>query len=470
MNMKDRAMLGTGAAAVLLLSGVIGVLAMQDAASDPFIGHALASSADAVAHAARHQHAHGKSAASEAMPNVALRGTASAPGGTVYTCPMHPNIVTAQPGSCPICGMHLVKGNVSQPRHEAASHVTIEVAEAAYRQLGVTVEVLDRHDVKPVTRTYAVLESDQGRATSATPKFEGWVKRLGVSAVGERVHRGQVLYDLYSADAQQRQRDYIDLLTRRDSLAGGGMAGVTQNNAMLASVAREIVRMRDRLREADIPPAVIARLETERRVTDVISVLAQADGVVTAINVKPGGFAGPNEAVLAYGDPRGTSASVVLYPDQLAQLNDGAQLTLTTEAVPGWRARVPLRITAAEVDAATRKARVRVALPTAPAALVAGAILNAEIEMRGATTLTAPRDAVLRTGHGSFVMVALGEGRFQPAEVTLGKEDAERVEIASGVAPGTAIAVNGQFLLGAEASLAATRQRLSGGAPAADVM
>ena len=31
----------------------------------------------------------------------------SAPAGTIYTCPMHPEIRQAGPGSCPICGMAL---------------------------------------------------------------------------------------------------------------------------------------------------------------------------------------------------------------------------------------------------------------------------------------------------------------------------------------------------------------------------
>lgn len=31
----------------------------------------------------------------------------SAPGKTQYTCPMHPEIVQDEPGSCPLCGMHL---------------------------------------------------------------------------------------------------------------------------------------------------------------------------------------------------------------------------------------------------------------------------------------------------------------------------------------------------------------------------
>jgi Cu+-exporting ATPase len=47
---------------------------------------------------AAHDHAHGVSASLPPKP---------APAGTIYTCPMHPEIRQAHPGSCPICGMAL---------------------------------------------------------------------------------------------------------------------------------------------------------------------------------------------------------------------------------------------------------------------------------------------------------------------------------------------------------------------------
>ena len=31
-----------------------------------------------------------------------------ADGGTVYTCPMHPEVISDKPGRCPKCGMKLV--------------------------------------------------------------------------------------------------------------------------------------------------------------------------------------------------------------------------------------------------------------------------------------------------------------------------------------------------------------------------
>src|SRR5262245_10775727 len=38
---------------------------------------------------------------------AARRPAAPMPEGTVFTCPMHPEIRQAGPGSCPICGMAL---------------------------------------------------------------------------------------------------------------------------------------------------------------------------------------------------------------------------------------------------------------------------------------------------------------------------------------------------------------------------
>ncbi len=56
-------------------------------------------------------------------PDVAKTAAEPVPEGTIYTCPMHPEIRQAGPGSCPICGMALeplVATAESGPNHELA--------------------------------------------------------------------------------------------------------------------------------------------------------------------------------------------------------------------------------------------------------------------------------------------------------------------------------------------------------------
>ncbi|MCM2397440.1 copper-translocating P-type ATPase [Rhizobium sp. S95] len=50
-----------------------------------------------------HDHAHHHDHPADQKP----KGATPAPEGTIYTCPMHPQIRQTQPGNCPICGMTL---------------------------------------------------------------------------------------------------------------------------------------------------------------------------------------------------------------------------------------------------------------------------------------------------------------------------------------------------------------------------
>ena len=54
-----------------------------------------------------HHHQHGEATGAAKKPIV------PSPAGTIYTCPMHPQIRQVGPGTCPICGMTLEPERVS---------------------------------------------------------------------------------------------------------------------------------------------------------------------------------------------------------------------------------------------------------------------------------------------------------------------------------------------------------------------
>src|SRR5664279_5256945 len=47
-----------------------------------------------------------------------------ADGAVAYTCPMHPEVVSEEPGRCPDCGMKLMPAHLVQP---AVDHGGVEV-------------------------------------------------------------------------------------------------------------------------------------------------------------------------------------------------------------------------------------------------------------------------------------------------------------------------------------------------------
>ena len=92
-----------------------------------------------------------------------------------------------------------------------------------------------------------------------------------------------------------------------------------------------------------------------------------------------------------------------------------------------------------------------------------------QITFGGSSTpaLLAPTEAVIRTGERDIVMLALAGGRFQPAEVRIGREAGGQTEILAGLREGERIIASGQFLIDSEASLSgiAARPISATGAP-----
>ena len=48
-----------------------------------------------------------------------------------YVCPMHPQILRGEPGSCPICGMDLVKVEVEEPAAKSYGPLSNYICELA---------------------------------------------------------------------------------------------------------------------------------------------------------------------------------------------------------------------------------------------------------------------------------------------------------------------------------------------------
>ncbi len=368
-----------------------------------------------------------------------------------YTCPMHPQVEADEPGRCPICGMDLALAPNTQDRHDVSREDvagTVEVSPRAARVLGLRSATVETRNIAPRVTTYARVVADSANERIVSAPAEGWIRALHVNQLGVGVVAGAPLFELYAPELQQRQRDYIDTLNRRDQMLATLTSMDGQNGQLLASLARERKRLRDALLELGIARASLDDIERLRRVRDTLTVVAGGDGQVTLLDARVGQAVAPGEVLYRLLDTGRTVLEVMLSPGQRAALQGPVELSIEEAAA----APQTVALDAAVFDARAQGYGVRVAAEGignhAPGEVLAVTLRGAQL-----TLPCVPRAAVLEDGAGAFVMVANERETYRLRRVAIAARDEAWVGVEHGLRAGEKVVVDGQYLLDAAATL-----------------
>jgi len=116
------------------------------------------------------------------------------------------------------------------------------------------------------------------------------------------------------------------------------------------------------------------------------------------------------------------------------------------------------------LNAKTRTAQVRVHFDSSDRFLRPGMFAQMTIVTKPSReTLLIPREALIRTGSQSRVVLAKGEGRFKSIAVKVGRIGEDKVEILSGLKDGERIVTSAQFLIDSESSKTSDFKRMHHG-------
>ncbi|NNM79990.1 MAG: efflux RND transporter periplasmic adaptor subunit [Gallionella sp.] len=365
---------------------------------------------------------------------------------------MHPEISQDHPGTCPICGMKLVESGA----HEGHEH-GVHVDNATVQRLGVRLARVKQAIIGQEISTYGNVDVAENKTYAVHPKYEGWIKKLHVHAIGERVKAGQVLYEIYSPELVTRERTYLSSIERRKQLLQTLQTSPDTENDYVMELTMDAAKDRARLhQEEGVSVDNITRIEETKQASDVVQIVAERSGVVSQINAKEGSFVAQANPILVLSDIASVWVDVTLYPDQVAQVRNGDTLTVKDAAGHEIRSRLSL----INPIASNNKVTARAEIDNSQHDLRPGTYVDVSIQIHPHRALVLPRTAVMYTGQGNTVMLSRGEGHFLPVHVETGVESGDEIEILDGLQEGAEVAVNGQFLLDSAAAMGATAERM----------
>ncbi len=360
-----------------------------------------------------------------------------------YRHPMNPAITADKPLKDEM-GMDYIPIYDDAPISTLATNgaAAVTISPAMVNNMGVRTEPAQRSVLKRRITAVGYVSWDEDRIRHIHLRYEGWIEHQHITFVGEQVHKDDLLFEIFSPKLASAQEEYLQ--------------AVMSGNNFLRSAARA------RLRSLGLAEEQIAALDKTRKTESLIKVYAAGAGVVESLAVRQGMFVEPSVELVSLVDPSSMWVVVDVFPQQAADLSAGNDAELRVAALPGklWRGKLEYLYPSA--DPVTRTVKMRLRFDNPDLSLKPNMFAEAQLYAGGErVALSIPREALIRTGTESRVIVALGEGRFAARTVEAGAEYDERTEIISGLEEGTQVVTSGQFLLDSESNLRAGLQRLS---------
>jgi RND family efflux transporter MFP subunit len=285
---------------------------------------------------------------------------------------------------------------------------------------------------------------------SVTTRYSGFIERVFANHVGQPVRRNDPLFEVYSPDLVQTQRELIAAVDYARQFEGASQDVKARADALVDAA-------RTRLEYWEVSPERVSEIIATGEIHRTLTVSAPADGVIMQRMHGLDGMAiSPGMELMHIADLSSLWLRVEVYEHQLPWLDLGSTANVTFDYLPGEAFSGRIRYVEPEVAPETRTVTLTLEVPNPTGLLRVGMFATVAFNpLVASDALVVPSQAVIRSGHRNIAVVALEGGRFSPREVALGVETDGLVQVLDGLSDGDEIVTSAQFLIDSESNLRA---------------
>lgn len=347
-----------------------------------------------------------------------------------YTCPMHPQIVEDHPGTCPICGMDLVKVQDTDTDEIILDENQIRLANIKTQKM-----VSGAYQNSTLLNARVVSNPESNSVISS--RFKGRVDKLYQQEIGASIKKGTPLYQIYSEELLALQKEYLLNKKLQAEFPSESiykkLADASKSKLALYGLSNaDINKIKDHSQQADI------------------TVYAPQSGVITDIAITEGQYLSEGSPVFTLENLDKVWVEADLYPQEAKEVKIGSAITVN---INGNEHPAKVEFLSPQLNSNSQIITLRTSIANANQQYFPG--MKASVTLNSNThkdALTLPINAVIRTQSGDYVWVKQEHG-FVRRAVEIASENENDVLLKDSLTKDEELVTSGAYLLESEYKL-----------------
>jgi len=355
-----------------------------------------------------------------------------------YTCSMHPQVHEDHDGNCPICGMKLIRVELTGTSDKTADRITLTATQL--QLAGIQTDTVGYENIGSGKTLTGTVTADENTAGELSARIAGRIQQLYVRTVGEKISIGQPVYSIYSEDLQEAEKEYLLAIQQQKVLHSPDV-----DYLQLISAAG------NKLQLWGLSAAQIKNLAAGGKVSATTTVLSKINGTVSDIAVHEGDYVTEGMSILKTQALNNLWVQAQIYASETGNYKENDRVSVSFPDLDGQLIDGRVAFINPELSDASKVDLIRISIPNPQGLIKPGMLAYISITKGNNHSLAVPASAILTDGKGSMVWVKNPDGSFSPKMIKPGVGNSNYVPILSGLNSGDIVVTTGAYLLNSEA-------------------
>ncbi len=376
------------------------------------------------------------------------------PAADIYTCPMHPEIIKDKPGTCPICGMDLVK---KETGGLASNDIDLETLIRPTNEFVIStipVTTIQKREEEIEIEALGNITYDTRQAGSISSRVAGRIEKLYVRFRYQKISKGQHILDIYSPELVTAQQNLLFLI--KNDPGNISFIESAKERLLLLGMSSAQLQQVIRLNKPSLSIAVYSNYSGHIHEAVSAPGMNQVPGemkdislLTDELSLKEGMYIQKGQSVFTVFNPDRAWAILNIYGDNQGMVKKGNTVRIVPETAQDKDFRGTIDFIEPYYQEQRKTLTARVYFNNESLKIPIGSQVTATIFGNAREAFWLPKESVLSLGLDKIVFLKT-QGGFKAQKLNTGIIYKNYIQVTSGISETDSVAVNANYLMDSE--------------------